>query len=141
MSDTSSQLANVREQALRVDLAAAFRLAVEFDWHESVGNYFSAALSDDGKRFLMNSRWRHFTKIRASDLLLLDADDPDVMNGPEASDTSALEDPWQHPPCREVRITGGYADGAGPSERLAPGEENSPIAAMVGWKTSTPKPH
>ena len=74
------------ENQLRVDLAAAFRLAVEFDWHESVGNHFSAAVSADGKRFLMNPRWRHFSQIRASDLLLLDADDPDVMNGANAPD-------------------------------------------------------
>ena len=89
MSDTASKSANFQEQALRVDLAAAFRLAVEFDWHESVGNHFSAALSADGKRFLMNPRWRHFTQIRASDLLLLDVDDPDVMKGPNAPDASA----------------------------------------------------
>jgi len=77
------------ETQLRIDLAAAFRLAVEFDWHESVGNHFSAAVSADGKRFLMNPRWRHFSQIRASDLLLLDADDPDVMSGPNAPDASA----------------------------------------------------
>ena len=77
------------ERALRTDLAAAFRLAVEFDWHESVGNHFSAALSQDGRRFLMNPRWRHFSRIRASDLLLLDADDPEVMTRPNAPDPSA----------------------------------------------------
>ena len=75
--------------ALRIDLAAAFRLAVRFGWHESVGNHFSAAVSDDGRRFLMNPKWRHFWAIRASDLLLLDADDASVMDGPEAPDASA----------------------------------------------------
>lgn len=84
-----TQVEAAEEQALRVDLAAAFRLAVEFGWHESVGNHFSAAVSADGKRFLMNPRWRHFSTIRASDLLLLDADDPDVMSGPDAPDASA----------------------------------------------------
>ena len=74
---------------LRIDLAAAFRLAVQFDWHESVGNHFSAAVSADGKRFLMNPKWRHFGSIRASDLLLLDADDPGVMRRPDAPDASA----------------------------------------------------
>lgn len=77
------------QQALRVDLAAAFRLAVRFDWHESVGNHFSAAVSDDGRQFLMNPKWRHFASVRASDLLLLDADDPSVMEGPDAPDASA----------------------------------------------------
>ena len=79
----------VDEQALRVDLAAAFRLAVRFGWHESVGNHFSAALSADGRRFLMNPKWQHFADIRASDLQILDADDPDVMNRPDAPDASA----------------------------------------------------
>lgn len=74
---------------LRSDLAAAFRLTARFGWHESVGNHFSAAVSDDGRRFLMNPKWRHFASIRASDLLLLDAADPGVMDGPDAPDASA----------------------------------------------------
>jgi ribulose-5-phosphate 4-epimerase/fuculose-1-phosphate aldolase len=77
------------EQALRVDLAAAFQLAVEFGWHESVGNHFSAAVSADGRRFLMNPKWRHFATIRASDLQLLDASDPSVMQREDAPDPSA----------------------------------------------------
>lgn len=76
-------------QALRVDLAAAFRLTARFGWHESVGNHFSAAVSADGRRFLMNPKWRHFAAVRASDLLLLDADDPGAMDGPDAPDASA----------------------------------------------------
>ena len=43
-----------QEWALRVDLAAAFRLAVHFDWHESIANHFSAAVSSDGQQFLLN---------------------------------------------------------------------------------------
>ncbi len=75
--------------ALRIDLAAAFRLAVQMDWHEAVGNHFSLAASADGKRFLMNPRWRHFGLIRASDLLLLDSDDEQTMSRPDAPDPSA----------------------------------------------------
>ena len=77
------------EAELRIDLAAAFRLAVEFGWHESVANHFSAAVSADGKRFLMNPRWRHFAKVKASELLLLDADDAETMARPNAPDPSA----------------------------------------------------
>jgi len=80
---------SVDEQALRVDLAAAFRLAVHFNWHESVGNHFSAAVSADGTKFLMNPKWRHFVTIRASDLLLLDSNDDSVMQRPDAPDSSA----------------------------------------------------
>jgi ribulose-5-phosphate 4-epimerase/fuculose-1-phosphate aldolase len=77
------------EWELRVDLAAAFRLAVHFDWHESVANHFSAAVSDDGRRFLLNPRWKHFSTLRASDLLCLDAEDSSVMDSEDAPDPSA----------------------------------------------------
>jgi len=77
------------EWALRVDLAAAFRLAVYFDWHESVGNHFSAAVSGDGRTFLLNPKWKHFGSVRASDLLLLSADDESVMEMENAPDPTA----------------------------------------------------
>ncbi|MGO7540027.1 class II aldolase/adducin family protein [Rhizobium ruizarguesonis] len=75
--------------ALRKDLAAAFRICHRFGWSESVGNHFSAAASPSGRTFLLNPRWQHFATIKASDLLLLDADDPNVMNGPTPPDPSA----------------------------------------------------
>lgn len=78
-----------QEWALRVDLAAAFRLAVKFDWHESIANHFSAAVSPDGKQFLLNPKWKHFSLVKASNLLLLDADDKDVMTRPDAPEPSA----------------------------------------------------
>ncbi len=77
------------EAQLRVELAAAFRLAVQMDWHESVGNHFSVAVSADGRKFLMNPRWRHFALIKASDLLLLDSEDEDTMSRADAPDPSA----------------------------------------------------
>ena len=77
------------ERQLRIDLAAAFRLIVEFGWHESVGNHLSAAASPDGRRFLLNPRWRHFARIRASSLLLLDASDHSTMERRDAPDASA----------------------------------------------------
>jgi ribulose-5-phosphate 4-epimerase/fuculose-1-phosphate aldolase len=82
-------MADWRERQLRVDLAVAFRAAAELGWHEAVANHFSLAVSTDGKRFLMNPRWRHFAHVRASELLLLDADDPETMSRPDAPDASA----------------------------------------------------
>ena len=73
----------------RTDLAAAFHLAVLNDWHEAIANHFSLAVSDDGKQFLMNPRWRHFSRISASNLLLLDADDKSTIDQPGAPDPSA----------------------------------------------------
>jgi len=77
------------ESQLRVDLAAAFRLAARAGWHEAVANHFSVAVSPNGRKFLMNPRWRHFSRVRASELLLLDADDASTMNRPNAPDPSA----------------------------------------------------
>ena len=80
---------NSDEWALRVDLAAAFRIAVAFDWHESVGNHFSAAVTADGSKFLLNPKWQHFATIKASDLLLLDTNDASIMESPDAPDATA----------------------------------------------------
>jgi ribulose-5-phosphate 4-epimerase/fuculose-1-phosphate aldolase len=74
---------------LKTDLAAAFRIAAQLNWHESVGNHFSVAISQDGSRFLMNPRWRHFSTIKASELLELDSGDPATMNRADAPDPSA----------------------------------------------------
>lgn len=81
--------ADPTEWRARVDLAAAFRLAVMHDWHEAVANHFSLAIGNDGRQFLMNPRWMHFSRVRASDLLLLDAEDPATMERPDAPDPSA----------------------------------------------------
>ncbi|MGB0495611.1 MAG: class II aldolase/adducin family protein [Kangiellaceae bacterium] len=74
--DSANRLSKTELTQLKIDLAAAFRLAAQFNWHESVGNHFSAAISDDGKQFLMNPKWMHFAEIRSIDLLSLDADKP-----------------------------------------------------------------
>jgi ribulose-5-phosphate 4-epimerase/fuculose-1-phosphate aldolase len=73
----------------RIDLAAAFRWAARLDLHEGVANHFSLALDDTGKHFLINPNQRHFSLIKASDLLLLDADDPHVMHQANAPDPTA----------------------------------------------------
>ena len=73
----------------RVNLAAVFRMAARLDMHESVANHFSYAVSDDGNQFLINPIGRHFSNIRASELLLLDANDDSTMNKANAPDPTA----------------------------------------------------
>lgn len=73
----------------RVDLACAFRWTARLDMHEGIANHFSLSVSDDGAQFLVNPNGRHFSRIRASDLLLLDANDPDTMNRPDAPERTA----------------------------------------------------
>jgi ribulose-5-phosphate 4-epimerase/fuculose-1-phosphate aldolase len=78
-----------KEQQLRIDLAAVFRLVSKMDMHESVANHLSAAVSQDGKQFLMNRRWMHFDNVTASNLQHLDSTDESVMSTSEAPDISA----------------------------------------------------
>src|ERR1700704_1248225 len=85
----SNKSSDAELQQMRIDLAAAFRIAAQMNWHESVANHFSLAVSPDGKTFLMNPKWKHFSLIRASDLLLLDSTDPDTMKSADAPDASA----------------------------------------------------
>ncbi len=73
----------------RADLAAAFRWTARLNLHEGVANHFSLAVDDSGTRFLMNPNQMHFARIRASDLLLIDAEDPATLEGPDAPDPTA----------------------------------------------------
>jgi ribulose-5-phosphate 4-epimerase/fuculose-1-phosphate aldolase len=74
-------------RAERIDLAAAFRWFARLDMHESVANHLSLAVS--GSKFLINPRGRHFSRICASDLLLLDATDKATLERPDAPDPTA----------------------------------------------------
>ncbi len=81
--------ANIGHWQERVDLAAAFRWTARLNMHEAVSNHFSLAVNDDGTQFLMNANQVHFSRIRASELLLLDANDPSTLEGPDAPDPTA----------------------------------------------------
>lgn len=73
----------------RKDLAAAFRWTARLNMHEAVANHFSLAINADGSEFLINPNQMHFSKIRASDLLVIDANDPKTLEGPNAPDITA----------------------------------------------------
>jgi ribulose-5-phosphate 4-epimerase/fuculose-1-phosphate aldolase len=73
----------------RIDLAAVFRMTARLNMHEGVANHFSYAVSDDGNQFLINPFGRHFSSVRASELLLLDARDDSTMDKPNAPDPTA----------------------------------------------------
>ena len=73
----------------RIDLAAAFRWTARLNMHEAVANHFSLAINDSGTRFLMNPNQVHFSKIKASDLLVIDANDRSTLEGPNAPDITA----------------------------------------------------
>ncbi|MGR3637199.1 MAG: class II aldolase and adducin N-terminal domain-containing protein [Shimia sp.] len=80
---------NMEHWQERVDMAAAFRWAERLNWHEGVANHFSLAVNEEGTQFLMNRNQVHFSRIKASELLLVDANDPETLNGPDAPDPTA----------------------------------------------------
>ena len=95
---------NIEFYEERVDMACAFRWTERLNMHEAVANHFSLAVNDDGTQFLMNPNQRHFSRVRASDLLLIDANDPSTMEQENAPDPTA----WGlhgaiHRHCRHAR--------------------------------------
>jgi ribulose-5-phosphate 4-epimerase/fuculose-1-phosphate aldolase len=80
-------LPNLDYRTEREELAAAFRWCARLKMNEAVANHFS--LDVGGGRFLINPNQRHFELIRASDLLLLDMNDPATMDRPDAPDPTA----------------------------------------------------
>lgn len=73
----------------RAALACAFRWTARLDMHEGVANHFSLSVNDDGSQFLINPDGRHFSRIRASELLLVDATDAATLERDDAPDATA----------------------------------------------------
>lgn len=73
----------------RIDLACAFRWTARLGMHEAIANHFSLAVSEDGSRFLINPNGRHFSRIKASDLILVDTNDLRTIDRPDAPDITA----------------------------------------------------
>ncbi len=57
--------------------------------HEAVANHFSLAVNDRRHEVPDEPNQVHFSRIRASELLLIDANDPETMNRPNAPDPTA----------------------------------------------------
>ncbi len=89
MSVTTVLHRNMGHWQDRVDLAAAFRWTARLNMHEGVSNHFSLAVNEDGSRFLINPNKVHFSRIRASALLELDANAAEPPSGPDAPDSTA----------------------------------------------------
>ncbi|MGB0659859.1 MAG: class II aldolase/adducin family protein [Mangrovicoccus sp.] len=70
----------IDETQARIDLAAALRMTARANMHEAVANHFSIALSADGSRFLINPKWMHWARVKASDLVLVDLNAEEPAN-------------------------------------------------------------
>jgi len=73
---------------LRRDMAALFRWVARENLHEGIANHFSCALSEDGQVFLMNPYGIHFSKMKASDLLVIDTANPPDPSDPRIDVTA-----------------------------------------------------
>ena len=80
---------NINFYEERKDLAASFRWAERINLHEGGANHFSLAVNEDGTEFLMNPNMWHFSRIKASDLLLLNANDKSVLQKENPPDATA----------------------------------------------------
>ena len=80
---------NTDHWADRVDLAAAFRWTARLNMQEAVANHFSFAINVEGTQFSMKPNQMHFARINASDLIVVDANDPETLTGPNAPDATA----------------------------------------------------
>jgi len=66
------------EEEVRVELAAAFRFFARERMNEGIANHFSYML--DETHFLVNPFGRHFSALKASELVLVDATDTTVLS-------------------------------------------------------------
>ena len=57
--------------------------------HEAVANHFSLVINGEGTKFLMNPNQMHFSRIKASDLIVVDASDLNSMRCPDAPGPTA----------------------------------------------------
>lgn len=90
MAKVSTESLTVRDQvspeewALRVDLAAAFRLAAFYRWDDLIFTHMSVRVPGPEHHFLINSYTNMFEEVTASNLVKIDLNGDKVMEGPGA---------------------------------------------------------
>src|SRR3981081_767955 len=70
------------EKALRVDLAACYRLVALYGWDDLVFTHISARIPGPGHHFLINPYGMMFEEITASSLVKIDLAGNKVMDSP-----------------------------------------------------------
>ena len=74
---------------VRVELAAVLRIAVRLDMHEGVDNHCSLLVPERTDRFLINPHRRHWSNIRARDIVEVDLEGMPV-DGKEPPEATAF---------------------------------------------------
>jgi len=86
MSTEQTNADSVREA--RIDLAATLRWADRLGMSEGICNHFSLVVPGTTDQFLLNPQGLHWSEIRASDLLIVDADGNLIEGKYEAEPTA-----------------------------------------------------
>ncbi len=84
-----NEAAVTSETQARVNLTAILRWADRQNLSEGICNHFSLALPDITDRFLLNPQGRHWSELRASDLIVVD-EAGEVTDGKYAAEPSAF---------------------------------------------------
>jgi ribulose-5-phosphate 4-epimerase/fuculose-1-phosphate aldolase len=82
MADTIRDQVSAEEWALRVDLAAAYRLVALYGWDDLIFTHLSARVPGPEHHFLINPYTHMFEEITASSLVKIDVDGNKVMDTP-----------------------------------------------------------
>jgi ribulose-5-phosphate 4-epimerase/fuculose-1-phosphate aldolase len=90
------------QREARVELAAAFRLAVLFDYHEGISNHFSMLIPGQEDRYLINPFGLHFSEVTASSLAVVDIDGTPISGTPP--DTGVGIHSPIHRLCSQARV-------------------------------------
>ena len=61
----------MKSSELLNDLAAVFRWTAKLNMHEGIANHLSVCSPESGGGFYVNGTGMHFSKIKASDLVLI----------------------------------------------------------------------
>ena len=76
---------------LQKDLAATFRWTARLNMNEGVANHFSACVPGSSHDFYVNKAGVHFSRIKASDLILVTKKNiEELRNKPEIVDSTAI---------------------------------------------------
>src|SRR5262245_34783625 len=88
MADTSLHIPSLKDKvspeewALRVDLAACYRLLVRYGWEDLVFTHITARVPGTTDQFLINPYGLFFDEITASSLVKIDQDGKKVDDSP-----------------------------------------------------------
>jgi ribulose-5-phosphate 4-epimerase/fuculose-1-phosphate aldolase len=82
MANTPAHPPARSEQDVRIDLAAAYRLAAQRGWDDTVYTHISASVPGEAGVYLINPFGARFDEITASSLVKIDLDGKKVLDSP-----------------------------------------------------------